>query len=71
MANISRDSIKKLVAKYAHARITDSGADEMAKMLEKRAKEIAKFAVKNAKKGKRNKVTKEDIEAYVFKKAEL
>ncbi|MGC8628625.1 MAG: histone-like protein [Candidatus Micrarchaeia archaeon] len=68
MASIPRDAIKRLVEKYMHAQITDEGADAMAKILEAKAQSIAKFAVKNAKKAKRRKVTKEDIEQYIFKK---
>ncbi|MGC9037360.1 MAG: histone-like protein [Candidatus Micrarchaeia archaeon] len=68
---ISVDSVKKLVKKYTGSNITEDGAAEIARFLEKKAREIAKYAVKNAKKEKRNKVTKEDIESYIFKKEEL
>ncbi len=65
---IPPDAVKKLVKKYTGSNITSDGAAEIAKFLERKAKEIANFAVKNAKKKKRNKVTKEDIEAYIFQK---
>ncbi len=70
MASLSKDSIKKFVREYTNAEITNDGAEIMAKILEKKAREIANFAVKNAKKAKRNKVTKEDVELYIFKKDE-
>ena len=53
---IPPDAVKKLVKKYTGSNITSDGAAEIAKFLE------------NAKKKKRNKVTKEDIEAYIFQK---
>ncbi|MGC8676334.1 MAG: histone-like protein [Candidatus Micrarchaeia archaeon] len=68
MAGLPKEAIKKMVMKYAHASITNDGAEAIAKMLDKKAEEIAKFAVKNAKKNKRSSVTKEDIQAYIFKK---
>lgn len=70
MAEISKDSIKKLVFSATKARITNDAAEEIAKLLEKKAKEIAVYAVKNAKRQKRNKVTKDDILAYIFKKGQ-
>jgi histone H3/H4 len=66
MAKIPRAAIKHLVKSYFDASITENGADAMAGILEKKAEEIAKFAVENAKKEKRVKVTKEDISKYVM-----
>ncbi|MEM0074343.1 MAG: NFYB/HAP3 family transcription factor subunit [Candidatus Micrarchaeaceae archaeon] len=68
MASLSKEAIKKIVARYAHAKITDDAAAAMAAMLERKAREIARYAVKNAKKKKRVSVTKEDIQEYIFKK---
>lgn len=66
VATIPNSAIKGMIKKYAKASITDDGAAAIAAILERKAKEIAKFAVKNAKKGSRDKVTKEDISAYTF-----
>ena len=66
MATIPGSSIKALVKKYFGADITDDGANEMARILERKANEISGFAVKNAKKKGRVKVTKEDITQYVI-----
>ena len=67
MANISRNSIKKLVKEHFSVGITDGGADELAFILENEAKRISSFAVDNAKKCSRGKVTKKDIVDYVIK----
>ncbi|MEM3781426.1 MAG: NFYB/HAP3 family transcription factor subunit [Candidatus Micrarchaeaceae archaeon] len=68
MASLPKEAVKKIVAKYAHAKITDDAAAVMASMLEKKAREIAAYAVKNAKKNKHASVTKEDVQEYIFKK---
>ncbi len=65
MANIPRAAIRQLVRKYFKATITEGGADELARMLEAEAEKISKFAVENAKREKRNKVSKRDIAKYV------
>jgi histone H3/H4 len=67
VGKISRDSIKKLVKKHFAVSVTDGGADEIAKILEVEAERISSFAVKNAKKNRRDKVTKRDIKEYVIK----
>ncbi|VVB76638.1 DNA-binding protein HMf-1 [uncultured archaeon] len=67
MANIPKQAIKKLIKKYFKVNISDDGAVALAKILESKAKKISKFAVKNAKKDKRDRVTKKDIEDYVLK----
>ncbi|MGC8710202.1 MAG: histone-like protein [Candidatus Micrarchaeia archaeon] len=67
MASLSRGNIKKLIKKYTKANITDDGIDAVAKLLESKAMEISKFAVKNAKQKKREKITKEDIMEYVVR----
>jgi len=53
MAQLSREKIKKLVKKYTNANITDDGADAIAKLLEKKAREISSFAVRKAKEKKK------------------
>lgn len=67
MATIPKQAVKKIFNKYFGLQITDKGADALARVLEKKAKRISAFAVKNAKKDKRDKVTKKDIEDYVLK----
>jgi histone H3/H4 len=67
VGKISRDSIKKLINKHFAVSVTDGGADEIAKILEVEAERISDFAVKNAKKNRRDKVTKKDIKEYVIK----
>ncbi len=69
MAQLSREKIKKLVKKYTNANITDDGADAIAKLLEKKAREISSFAVKKAKEKKKDKITKEEINEYILKHA--
>ncbi len=67
MANISRGSIKRLVKEHFSVGITDGGADELAFILENEAKRISSFAVDNAKRSSRGKVTKKDIVDYAIK----
>ena len=67
MANIPTQAIKKMIQNNFGLQITDDAAAALARMLEKKAESISRFAVKNAKKGKRNKVTKQDIEEYVMR----
>jgi len=69
MAQLSRENIKKLVKKYTNANITDEGADAIARLLEKKAREISSFAVKKAKEKKKDKITKEEINEYILKHA--
>lgn len=67
MANISRATIKELVKVRFGVSITDDGADEIAEILEKEAQRISSFAVENAKKQNRGKVTKSDISEYTIR----
>lgn len=67
MANIPAESIKRIVNKEFGLQITDDAARALAKMLESKAKRISKFAVANAKKRKKGKITKDDIQEYVLK----
>ncbi len=68
MAKIPRDPIKKLVNKYFKAKITADGVDELAKILENEAEKISRYAVENARKEGREKVTRKDIARSVLKK---
>lgn len=69
MASISKQSIKQLVKRHFKAVITDDAAGEIAVMLEREATRISKFAVSNAHRSKRTKVTKEDVQQYMIGKA--
>lgn len=66
MANIPKQAIKKLIKLYANVNITDDGAAALGKILEKKARTISKYAVKNAKKQGREKITKDDVTKYVI-----
>lgn len=70
MANIPKTSIKKFVKTHFKANITEDGADEIVKILEEKAEEISKYAVSNAKKEGRSKVTRGDVMRYVIKGGE-
>ena len=58
------DAIKKIVKEKYGARITEDAVEEIAAILEKKAKNIASYAVKRALEQKRQTITEEDIEAY-------
>ena len=66
MAVIPNQNIKKLLNKHFNVKITDDGAKEIARILEEEAQRISKYAVQNAKKDNRGKVTKKDIMAYLI-----
>ena len=68
MAKIPRNSIKQLVKSHFNASITEEGADALARMLEQEAERISRFAVENARKEKRSRVTKKDISMYIVNK---
>ncbi len=61
---LSNDAIKKIVREKYGARITEDAVEEIAAILEKKAKNIASYAVKRAQEQKRKTITEEDIEAY-------
>lgn len=67
MASIPKTSIKKFIRRYFDANITDDGAEEIVKILEEKAKEISRYAVGNAKKEERSKVTRNDVMKYIIK----
>ena len=67
VGKISRESVKRLAKKHFGVSITNGGADEIACILEGEAKLISDFAVNNAKKNSRSKVTKKDIHDYMIK----
>ncbi len=61
---ISTASIKKLVKEKYGITMDNEAAESMAKMLEEKASDIAKYAVAHAKTQKNPKVTADDIDAY-------
>ena len=61
---ISVAAIKKLVNEKYDIKIDDEAAEAMARILDEKASEIAKYAVAHAKSGNNPKVTAEDIDAY-------
>jgi len=61
---ISKATIKRIVKESTNAKISDSAAEMLAKMLEKRAESIARHAVQRAKKKSRGVVLLEDVEDY-------
>ena len=69
MRNISKSSIKKMMKSGSNPNliISDKAADAIAKILENKARRIAKYAVKRAKSNKRNTITEEDIDTYMLK----
>ncbi|MDE1868786.1 MAG: NFYB/HAP3 family transcription factor subunit [Candidatus Micrarchaeota archaeon] len=67
MPKISASSIKKLVKDSSGVTISNSAADAISRILEKKAKRIAKYAVKRAKDKKRSTVLEEDIDTYRLK----
>ena len=68
MANISRKAIKEILAKNFGVKVTESGAEKIAEILEREAVNISRFAVDHARREKRGKVTKRDISQYALKR---
>ncbi len=69
MRNISKASIKKIMKNGSgpNVIISDRAADAIARILENKARRIAKYAVKRAKSKKRDTITEEDIDTYMLK----
>ncbi len=59
-------AVKKLVMGKYGIKIDDEAAAAMAKMLDDKASEIAKYAVEHAKSSNSGRVTAEDVEAYTL-----
>ncbi len=68
MQGISKDSVKELILKSNGAMITDDAAEEIARLLTKKAIEISRLAVKRSKTDGRNKITKQDIVDCILNK---
>jgi histone H3/H4 len=69
MRNISKVTIKKIVKNGSNSNviISDKAAEAIAKILEKKARKIAKYAVSRAKTKKRDTITEEDVDTYSLK----
>ncbi len=67
---ISNAMVKRMVKENSNVAISDSAAAAIARILEKKAKTIAKSAVGRAKKQGRKMVTSEDIDYYRMKLGE-
>ena len=68
MRNISKATIKKIVKNGSNPNviISDKAADAIARILENKAKRIAKYAVKRAKTKHRKTVVEDDIDTYTI-----
>ncbi len=64
---IPNNAIKKMVRARSNVMISNSAASAIAKLLERRAKTIAKYAVKRAKAKGRSTVLGEDVDYYRMK----
>jgi histone H3/H4 len=64
---ISNAVVKKMVKEQSGVTISNSAAEAIAKLLEKKAKTIAKYAVQRAKKQGRKQVMGDDIDSYRMK----
>ena len=67
MSKISKATIKKLVNENSGVTLNDKAAEALVEILERKAKDIADYAVKNAKKKNRKTIMAEDIDEYVVK----
>ena len=69
MRNISKITIKKIVKNGSNPNviISDKAAEAIARILEKKAQKIAKYAVNRAKTKKRDTITEEDVDTYSLK----
>ncbi len=68
MRNISKSSVKKIIrSRNSNVIISDRAADAIARILEQKAKRIARYAVRRAKGKKRATITEEDIDTYRLK----
>ncbi|MFI5412886.1 MAG: histone-like protein [Candidatus Micrarchaeales archaeon] len=64
---ISNKVVKKMVKERTNITISDSAAGAIARLLEKKAKSIARYAVTRAKKSGRKTVLGEDVDSYRIK----
>ena len=69
MQSIPKNSIKKMLKNGSNPDliVSDKAAAAIASILEKKAKRIAKFAVKRARCQKRSTITVDDIDTYRLK----
>ncbi len=67
MSKIPKTAVKKIVNGNSDIMLTDKAANEISRILEKKAQRIARYAVTQAKKKGRKTILKEDIDSYIFK----
>ncbi len=65
---ISKSMLKKFVKENFGIMISKDATEELADILEKKAKDISKYAVEKAKKEGRKKILTDDIESYKLKR---
>lgn len=70
MANIPRHVLKDIITKNSGAVLEERAMDAIVEILQKKAVEIANFAVSAAERKNRTTVLKEDIEEYILKGGE-
>lgn len=68
MHKISKATIKNIVKNGSKSDviISDSAAEAIARILERKAKRIAKYAVKRAKTKRRKTIVEEDVDTYAM-----
>jgi histone H3/H4 len=66
MGKIPTDSIKRIIKNGSNPDIiiSDAAAASIAKLLERKAERIAKYAVQRARKRKSGTITEDDIDSY-------
>ncbi len=69
MDKIPADSIKRMIKNGSNPEmiISDAAAASIAKILEKKAARIAKYAVERARMRKSDTITEEDIDSYTIR----
>ena len=67
MSRISKVSLKRLVRSSSGVSISDPALESIARMLETKAKRIARYAVKRARSHNRKVVIEEDVDTYRLK----
>ncbi len=67
MPKIPKTAIKRLVNRSSSIRLTDKAAESISRVLESKARKIARYAMAQAKKNGRRTILKEDIDSYRLK----
>ncbi len=64
---ISKVMLRRFVRENFGLTMSEGAADELSRILEKKARDISEYAVGKAKKRKRSRILTEDIESYKIK----